>query len=98
MTSRMFKLGSGIKFRGSVGTGGNLVLEVRRPDAWYPVTAPDLQASALQALALAAIGALPSGFAFTLDDRFIEGVPNASDPNYAQYNPFVVRDAQRFGC
>lgn len=94
----MFRLGSGLKFRGSVSPSGAFILEIRQPDAWYPVTAPDLQAAAMQALALAAIGAPPSGFAFTTDERFTESVTTCCAGNYAQCNPFRLRAAIRYGC
>lgn len=81
---KIFELGPGRKFRATAGLGGSLKLEIRQPDRWETVQAPDLITVATTALALAAVGEPPEGFRFTLDDRYVE-----RDPKLV--NPFHVR-------
>jgi len=94
----IFRLGSGIKFRASVSSLGSLYLELRQPNTWVPVTAPDLQNEATQALGLAAIGSPPKGFTFTTDDRYTESIVAPNSPSYSFCNPFAMRYYQRYGC
>lgn len=81
---KIFELGPGRKFRATAGTAGFLKLEIRQPDRWEQVQAPDLISVATNALALAAVGEPPEGFRFTNDDRYVEGNPKL-------INPFTAR-------
>lgn len=80
----IFELGPGRKFRASVGPNGFLRLEIRQPSQWELATSPDLVTVATNALALAAIGAPPTSFRFTNDERYVESNP-------ALINPFRCR-------
>lgn len=87
----IFELGRGRKFRASVGSNGYLRLEIRTPDRWELLTAPDLVTVATNALALAAIGEAPEGFKFTIDDRYVDLDPAKMNPFLARLNPYRCR-------